>query len=106
MSQEQEQHDADAKANTLPPIDRPSAMPQLGGNNGNDRAKASEKDLVAQLKQRVHETRLPADLKQQILADEPPAEVLERLYRELQEEGGLSAEEFFASLGLDVEPQP
>ncbi len=61
---------------------------------------------MAELKRRVHENRLPPDLKEQILADDPPPEVLEQMYRDLQENGGLSSEEFLASLGLDAEPQP
>jgi len=57
------------------------------------------------LRQRLEETRLPTDLKEQILAELPPPEERERLFRELQEKGGLSSDEFFASLGLEVEPQ-
>jgi hypothetical protein len=33
----------------------------------------------------------------------PPPEERERLFRELQANGGLSADDFFASLGLDLE---
>jgi hypothetical protein len=58
------------------------------------------------LKQRREETRLPAELKEQILAELPSPEERERLYRELQEKGGLSAEQFLASLGVEGEPQP
>jgi hypothetical protein len=48
----------------------------------------------------VEETRLPTKLKEQILAELPPVEERERLFRELQEQGGLSWEQFQASLGL------
>jgi hypothetical protein len=54
---------------------------------------------------RLEKTHLPPELKEQILAELPPPEEIERMYREIQENGGLSAEEFFASLGLDAEPQ-
>lgn len=67
---------------------------------------ASDTNFIAQLKQRLEETRLPADLKEQILAELPPPEERERLLREQQEKGGLSSEEFLASLGLEVERQP
>jgi hypothetical protein len=67
---------------------------------------ASQDDPTAELKRNLEETRLPADLREQILAELPPPEEMERLYRELQEKGGLSSEEFLASLGLEGEPQP
>jgi hypothetical protein len=57
-------------------------------------------DLTAALKRGLEETRLPADLKAQILAELPPPEERERLFQELREKGGLSAAQFFASLGL------
>ncbi|MCI0462355.1 MAG: hypothetical protein L0Z62_35840 [Gemmataceae bacterium] len=63
-------------------------------------------DPTEALKRRLEETRLPADLKAQILAELPPPEERERLFQELQEKGGLSSEQFLASLGLEVEPQP
>jgi hypothetical protein len=63
-------------------------------------------DPTEALKRRLEETRLPADVKEHILAALPPPEERERLLRELQEKGGLSSEQFFASLGLEVEPQP
>ena len=63
---------------------------------------ASNDDLTVVFKRRLEETRLPADLKEQILAKLPPVEERERLFRELQEKGGLSSEQFFASLGLAV----
>src|SRR5438093_579014 len=72
-----------------------SAIPE-GWGQGDDPREA--------LKQRLEETRLPADIKAQILARLPPPEEQERLYRELQENGGLSFEEFLDSLDLPVKP--
>jgi hypothetical protein len=66
----------------------------------------SNDDLSLELKRRLEETRLPADQKAQILAQLPPPEERERLFRQLQEQGGLSSEEFFAALGLEAQPQP
>jgi hypothetical protein len=54
----------------------------------------------------LEENRLPPEMIEQILAELPPPEERERLLRELMETGGLSSEEFFASLGLEVEPKP
>jgi hypothetical protein len=71
----------------------------------NDQPSAA-RDLTAELKRRLEETKLPANLKERILAELPPPEERERLYRELQENGGLTSEEFLTSLGLPVEPQP
>jgi hypothetical protein len=48
---------------------------------------------------------LPADVREQILAELPPPEERERLYREIQEKGGMSGDEFFKSLGIEVHPQ-
>jgi hypothetical protein len=50
--------------------------------------------------------RLPPELKAWVLAELPPPEERERMYQELSEKGGLSAKEFLASLGLDVERKP
>lgn len=58
------------------------------------------------LKRDCERHRLTPELKAQILAELPPPEERERLYRELLEEGGLSSAEFLASLGLEGEPQP
>jgi hypothetical protein len=52
-------------------------------------------DPTEMLKQRLEETRLPPDLKEQFLAELPPPEERERLYRELQEKGGFSFEQLF-----------
>jgi len=71
-------------------------------NQGND----ANYDPTVELKRRLEETRLPENLREQILAQLPSAEERERLFRELQEKGGLTSEEFFASLGLEVEPKP
>jgi hypothetical protein len=66
----------------------------------------NNQDLTVELKRRLEETRLPPHLKEQILADLPPPEERERLFRELRDKGGLSSEQFFASLGLEVDQQP
>jgi hypothetical protein len=65
-----------------------------------------EQDLVSELKRGLEASRLPADLKEQILANLPPPEEREKLFRELQEKGGVSSEEFLASLGLDCDGKP
>lgn len=77
--------------------ERPTAKPEAPTGNH---------DPTAELKRRLQESRLPPNLKAQILAELPPAQEQERLYRELQENGGLSSEEFLKSLGLEVEPKP
>src|SRR5207302_5383706 len=63
-------------------------------------AASSNCDPTAELKQGLEATRLPPKLKEQILAELPPLEERKRMYRELQQSGGLSSEEFFASVGL------
>jgi hypothetical protein len=69
-------------------------------------AAASNHDLVPKLKLRLEETRLPADLKAKLVAELPSPEERERLFRELQEQGGLSSEQFLDSLNLEAKPQP
>ncbi len=56
--------------------------------------------------ERLEETRLPPELKEQILAELPTPEEMERLFRDMQDKGGLSSEEFLESLGLGEGPQP
>ena len=63
-------------------------------------------EFIAELKRGLEQTRLPADQREQILADMPSLEEQERQYREMQEHGGLSFDEFCASVGLDIEAQP
>jgi hypothetical protein len=58
-------------------------------------------DPTEALKHNLEATRLPAALKAQILAELPSPEEWERMVRELREQGGLSSEEFLASLDLD-----
>ncbi|MBM4067871.1 MAG: hypothetical protein FJ271_02840 [Planctomycetes bacterium] len=48
----------------------------------------------------IGDSRLPADLKASILADLPSDEEQERLYRQMQEQGGIPPEQFLESLGL------
>jgi hypothetical protein len=66
----------------------------------------ASKDPTEALKRGLAENRLPADLKEQILAELPPPEEQERLYRELMEKGGLSFEQFFDSLCAEFEERP
>jgi hypothetical protein len=63
-------------------------------------------DPTEALERELEKNRLPAGVKEKILAQLPPPEEHERLYRELRNKGGLSSEEFFASLGNQVPPQP
>src|SRR5262249_38976027 len=84
---------------------RPDSDEQLPGKQSSP-AGTSNDELMAELKRRLEETRLPANLKEQILGELPPPEERERLFRELLEEGGLSSEQFLASLGLEAERQP
>jgi hypothetical protein len=87
----------EAKPQTQPSHPAADAVPS-GLDPGQDPTEA--------LKRRLEETRLPADVREQILAALPPPEERERLFRELQEKGGLSSEQFLASPGLEVAPQP
>jgi hypothetical protein len=84
-----------------PPDARRSHEP--GASNGNS---GSQDDPREALLRDVEKYRLPPELRDQILAALPPPEEMERMYREMQEKGGLSSEEFFASLGLEAEPEP
>jgi len=62
--------------------------------------------FIEELKRGLENTRLPADLREQILAQLPPPEEQERLFREMQEKGGMSFDQLMESLGLEVHPQP
>lgn len=68
-----------------------------------DSSAADGIDPTVELKKRLEETRLPPDVREQILAQLPPPEEQERLFKELLESGGLTSEEFFASLGIQDE---
>jgi hypothetical protein len=74
--------------------------------NNHDAGAVPEHNPMEALKQRLEETRMPADVKERLLADLPPPEECERMYRELQEKGGLSFEQFCDALGLGVKPKP
>jgi hypothetical protein len=93
----------------LPPASasghKPTPDPKTNGPKANDSA-SDVRTFIEQLKQGLEKTRLPADVRDQILANLPPAEEREKLFREMLETGGLSSEEFIRSLGLDVEPHP
>ncbi len=96
----------------------PEAQSPSGGPVGSHSGSESRRDssgtehgdgyqqFIAELKQGLENTRLPANLREQILAELPPPEERERLFREMQEKGGLSFNEFMESLGLEVHPQP
>jgi hypothetical protein len=109
MSQNDEQKHREAEP-TIPsscsvtPANHAGRKREPSGLNLTNKTAASNDEFVAELKRQVHENRLPADLREQILANEPAHEILEQMYRDLQENGGLSSEEFLASLGLDAEP--
>jgi hypothetical protein len=62
-------------------------------------------EFIAGLKRHAEQSRLSPELLAEIVAGMLPWEEQERLYREMQENGGLSGEEFFASLGIDMEEQ-
>ncbi len=62
--------------------------------------------FIEELKRGLENTRLPADLREQILAQLPPPEEQERLFREMQEKGGMSFDQLMESLDLEVHPQP
>ncbi len=79
----------------------PNAKPEVPLPN---HAVPSE-DPTEMLKRDLEATRLPPDLKEQILAELPPPEEQERMYRELIEEGGLSFEECFGPLFAEFEGQ-
>jgi hypothetical protein len=79
--------------------------PEAGSQAQQSGHVVADRDLTVELKRGLEETRLPADLREQILAELPPPEERERLFRELQETGGLSSEQFLAALGLEVEPK-
>jgi hypothetical protein len=65
-----------------------------------------EEDPTEVLKVRLEETRLPPHLKEEILAELPPPDEQERLYRELQAQGGYSFEQLFDSLYVEIGPKP
>lgn len=90
------------------PLDRPGADgpgPISDSQPGEPAATRNDNHLT-ELKRQLEDTRLPASCKATILTDLPSAEEQQRLYRELQEKGGLSFEEFMDSLELEIEPQP
>jgi hypothetical protein len=90
-----------------PPSGQVAGKPDANSGAGaSDLSATGNRDLTAELKRRIEETRLPSKLKERILAELPPPEERERLLRELQEMGGLSSEQFLTSLGLEVERQP
>jgi len=61
-------------------------------------------DLIAELRRTIDDTRLPANIRAQICAQLPSPEEQERLYREMQTDGGVSDEELMALLAIKGEP--
>jgi hypothetical protein len=86
----------DRQTEETPQLESQTSEPSVNGTS----------DPREMLKRDLASTRLPPDVKEEILAKSPSPEEYERLLRELQENGGLSSEEFLASLGLGVEPRP
>jgi hypothetical protein len=83
------------------------SMPESGPDlPPTDQRHLDQDQFIAKLKRNLEQYRLPADQREQILAELPPPEERERLYRELQEKGGMSFDQFMKSLGLEVHPQP
>jgi hypothetical protein len=101
-----------ADSNEKPPRDGPPPGarvpddPEARSGNTQDNRNGADADFIAELKKNLEQTRLSPEDREQILAEMPSWEEQERLYRELIEQGGLSGEEFLASLELDGEPQP
>jgi hypothetical protein len=98
-SNEQPPQDVPPPSARVPDDPAPRSRDEQENRNG------AVADFIAELKKNLEQTRLSPEDKEQILAAMPPLEEQERMYRELIEQGGLSSEEFFASLGLDFEPQ-
>jgi hypothetical protein len=90
-------------ASSVPPHGQVASMLKAKADDqGNNHGTGG---LTEELKRRLDETRLSATLKEQILAQLPSAQEQEQLYRDLQEKGGLSFQEFLHSLGVDIEQQ-
>ena len=67
---------------------------------------APGEDPTEELKRDLEKTRLSPELLAQFIAELPPPEERERLYRELMENGGLSFEQLFEPYEQEAEPQP
>jgi hypothetical protein len=91
----------DSETNEQPEANGPVTPPN-SAENGNS---AAQEDFVESLARGLEKHRLTPELKAEIFADMPPPEEQERLYRELMEQGGLSSEEFLASLDLLAEDE-
>jgi hypothetical protein len=88
----------------------PEAQPETPPNNHTDGAStngpAPVNDPREALKKDLYKYRLPADVKEQILAELPPPEERERMYREHIEKGGFKFEEFFEAMVAELEEKP
>jgi hypothetical protein len=87
------------------PVGSPSGSETRRDSSGTERGDGHHQ-FIEELKRGLENTRLPADLREQILAQLPPPEEQERLFREMQEKGGMSFDQLMESLGLEVHPQP
>jgi hypothetical protein len=104
--------DQPAPEPTPPAPPSPATARRAGGSDaqpaarqGDPIADARNADFVEALKREAEKSRLSPELKAQILAELPPLEEHERLYREMQEHGGLSFEQFCEGLGIEVKPE-
>jgi hypothetical protein len=76
-------------------LDQPVSLPEGTRVDVTVIARTPPDNPPEQLRQTLAETRLPEDLKAKMIAELPSAEEQERLYRELQENGGLSFKQLF-----------
>jgi hypothetical protein len=83
------------------PEPRPNGQPPAASNGEPDAP-----NYPADLLKDIEKTRLTPAQKAEILAELPPPEEMERMYRELQENGGLSFEQLFDPADFEGEPQP
>ncbi len=88
-----------------PPGDPTPGQPDTGPASQPNHQADNGSDPTEELKRNLEATRLPPDVKEQILAELPPPEERERMYREMMEKGGVSFEEFFEPLLAEFEEQ-
>jgi hypothetical protein len=102
---ERREPEVPSSASQSPPGGSPSGLETNADARRTDHADGHQQ-FIAELKRGLEQTRLPANLREQILAELPPPEERERLFREMQENGGMSFDQLMESLGLEVHPQP
>src|SRR5712671_5942502 len=69
------------------PVGSPSGSETRRDSSGTEHGDGNHQ-LIEELKRGLEYSRLPADHREQILAQLPPPEEQERLFREIQEKGG------------------